>query len=236
MQKDLHSWNWEKSSRPFPQTGTNCTPFQSLPNQPTNDSDDNEDEEDEDRVRKDDIFDALEVMGHILYLIQEHYRQMRVLVQNPKEESSKSDLKPRARRNPIRHSTPRLLFCCCWKLQFRNRGRWNVLIQGIKWIAFNQWKHRLVTLLSILLHRTPVTQFILTRLATIPINKDTEVDFATIPISPRCKNFLFRILSFAFVFVMLTLSEILGSCVHKFVLHLEDVFFQLLPLPRGYRA
>ena len=43
-------------------------------------------------------------------------------------------------------------------------------------------------------------------------------------ISLRCINFLFRILSFAFVLVMFTLCEILGSCVHKFVLHLKDVY------------
>ena len=41
--------------------------------------------------------------------------------------------------------------------------------------------------------------------------------------SPFPRGFSLRFLSFAFVFLMFTLCEILGSFIHKFVLHLDGV-------------
>ena len=66
------------------------------------------------------------------------------------------------------------------------------------------------------------------KICIVPLKRFSQL----IPVSLRCKHFLFRILSFGFVFVMFALCEILGSCAHKFVLHLEDVSFSFYGLPR----
>ena len=55
-------------------------------------TDDDEDDDDDTQITKDDIFDGIEILGNILYLIGHHYRQMRVLVQNPAEYSQRCDL------------------------------------------------------------------------------------------------------------------------------------------------
>ena len=50
----------------------------------------------------------------------------------------------------------------------------------------------------------------------------------TVEFKPYCKRVVEKNkcpISFAFVFVMFTLFEILGSCVHKFVLHLDVSIF-----------
>ena len=51
-----------------------------------------DDDEESEELSKDDIFDGIEMMGHIMYLIGNHYRHMRMLVRNPNEYAQKSDL------------------------------------------------------------------------------------------------------------------------------------------------
>ena len=51
-----------------------------------------DDDEDSDELSKDDVFDGIEMMGHIMYLIGNHYRHMRMLVRNPNEYAQKCDL------------------------------------------------------------------------------------------------------------------------------------------------
>ena len=51
-----------------------------------------DDDEDSDELSKDDIFDGIEMMGHIMYLIGNHYRHMRLFVRNPAEYAQRCDL------------------------------------------------------------------------------------------------------------------------------------------------